>query len=208
MEQVKLNLGCGSETPDGWINVDYSLGARIAKLPIISNLIKALGLFKLEWDKDIYLHDLRKPFPWGDETIDMIYSSHTLEHLSKTEGQHFLKESYRVLKRGGVVRIIVPDLESFVKRYIDGDIPADDFLDSLQVGYTADADSFLKATFAPFVRFPHKCMYDSKGLQSLMEGVGYSASSKKAFESEIERIEDIEIESRIVGAVIVEGIKV
>ena len=54
-------------------------------------------LFNLDWSDTIYLHDLTKTFPWPDASIDVVYSSHTLEHLSKEDGHRFLAECHRVI---------------------------------------------------------------------------------------------------------------
>jgi len=104
VQQVRLNLGCGSQTPAGWVNVDYALGARLVKLPFFAWLNRKLRLFKLDWDRGILIHDLRKRFPWKDSSVDVIYCSHTLEHFSKEEGVHFLNECYRVLKSNGLIK--------------------------------------------------------------------------------------------------------
>jgi predicted SAM-dependent methyltransferase len=99
MQAIKLNLGCGNQLPDSWINVDYSLGAMLAKYPLFSVFNSQLKIFNLSWNSDIFLHDLRKKFPWSNEEVDIIYSSHTLETLNKYQGLHFLKECHRVLKK-------------------------------------------------------------------------------------------------------------
>ena len=91
---MKLNLGCGPQVTEGWVNVDYALGARLMKIPLFRIINKKVKLFKLDWNDKIYIHDLTKKFPWNDSTIDVIYSSHTLEHLSKNQGQRFLAECY------------------------------------------------------------------------------------------------------------------
>ncbi|MBE0573824.1 methyltransferase domain-containing protein [Candidatus Dojkabacteria bacterium] len=110
----KLNLGCGDETPVGWVNVDYAPGAKLAKIPLINKF----SLTKVKWDKTIMIQNLLKNFPWETNTIDIIYSSHTLEHFTREEGQHFLKECHRVLKTGGLIRILVPDLKNFTLKYL------------------------------------------------------------------------------------------
>ena len=115
---MKLNLGCGYQIVDGWINVDYGLGARLSKIPFLKSINKRVRLFNLDnWDTRIFLHDLTKEFPWKKESIDIIYSSHTLEHFSRSEGLGFLNECFRVLKKGGIIRIVVPDLQDIVNDY-------------------------------------------------------------------------------------------
>ncbi|HED35972.1 MAG TPA: methyltransferase domain-containing protein, partial [Gammaproteobacteria bacterium] len=160
---MRLNLGCGGCVPDGWINVDFSFGAKLFKIPVFKYINKKLGFFNLDWDESIKIHDLTKKFPWEDNSIKVIYSSHTLEHLSKEEGRFFLKECYRVLDDNGIIRIVVPDLEVIVKSYSNGTVSADDFLDKLGVLYRK-REGYLKNMFSPFVQFPHKCMYDHKTL--------------------------------------------
>jgi len=102
LKDMKLNLGCGTQTPDGWTNVDYAFGARLAGIPILGGIVRQLGLFNSDWNPEIVLHDLRRPFPWGDETANAIYSSHTLAHLTRELGIQFIKECHRVLKQGGL----------------------------------------------------------------------------------------------------------
>src|SRR3989344_7865177 len=140
---IKLNLGCGSQVIEGWINVDYALGAWFFKLPFFAALNRCLHLFNLDWDRWIFIHDLRKRFPWNDDSVDVIYSSHTLEHFSKSVGRHFLEECFRVLKPGGVIRIVVPDLHVLVSAYSENRLMADDFLIKLEV-LNKDSDGLLR----------------------------------------------------------------
>lgn len=204
---LKLNLGCGSHTPTGWTNVDYALGAWLAKLPVFSTINKIFNIINLDWPDQIVLHDLRKKFPWADNSVNVVYSSHTLEHLSRTEGQIFLKECYRILKPNGIIRIVVPDLKAIVDEYNQGEIPAEEFLDKLNVSYESSKDRALKRKLAPFIRFPHKCMYDTPALLRVMSEIGFEVASKQGLESEISDVEIIEQSSRTVDAVIVEGRK-
>ncbi|GAA6615451.1 class I SAM-dependent methyltransferase [Scytonema sp. NUACC26] len=204
---LKLNLGCGSHTPSGWVNVDYALGAWIAKLPVFSLINKIFKIINIDWSDEIFMHDLRKKFPWEDNSVDVVYSSHTLEHLSRTEGQHFLRECYRVLKPNGVIRIVVPDLNAIINKYTQGAIAADEVLEQLYVSYESPKDGVLKQKLAPFIRFPHKCMYDTPTLLQIVSDIGFEVASKQGFESEIEDVRAIEQLSRTIEAVIVEGKK-
>jgi len=66
----------------------------------------------------VIAHDVLKPLPYDAEVFDVVYSSHVLEHLTPPKGEFFLREQYRVLKKGGLCRIAVPDLEKIVRDYI------------------------------------------------------------------------------------------
>ena len=48
----------------------------------------------------------------------MVYSSHFLEHIPRDQVAPFLQECWRILKPGGVLRIVVPDLENLCRIYL------------------------------------------------------------------------------------------
>jgi predicted SAM-dependent methyltransferase len=90
-----LNLGCGGRHHPEWINVDsHSTGP------------------------GVMVHDLESPFPFEDSEFDAVYHSHLLEHLPKRRAPLFLRECYRVLKPGGILRVVVPDLEQIARLYL------------------------------------------------------------------------------------------
>lgn len=121
-EVAKVNIGCGLAVAPAWINVDGSLNAWLASRP---KWTRSLG-YKLSgasayYSADTYestlsgnrfvFHDINNGLPFRDSTIDFVFSSHFVEHLSRTQAATLLKECHRVLRPGGVVRISVPDLE-------------------------------------------------------------------------------------------------
>jgi SAM-dependent methyltransferase len=204
---MKLNLGSGAHAPEGWLNVDWFIGARLARIPVLGWIARTSGWFGLRWPSDVFVHDLRRPFPWQDASADTIYSSHFLEHLSKRDGARFLAECHRVLKPGGIVRIVVPDLRVIVDNYLKGRLAALDFVESLSLGHEAPRDGALKRLLAPWFRFPHRCMYDSESLLGRLCEAGFEASLRAPFESRIGGLHAVESEARTRDAVIAEGIK-
>jgi len=92
-----LNLGCGKtySTEEVWTNIDF-----------------------IGTGKEVIVHNLLNGIPYEDNTFDLAYSSHVLEHFTKDDGELFVAECFRVLKPGGVLRIVVPDLEAIVRNYI------------------------------------------------------------------------------------------
>ena len=194
-------------TPEGWVNVDYSAGARIMKIFPLRLLNRRLHFFNVDWSDEITIHDLRKPFPWPDNSVDVVYSSHTLEHLSRDAGRLFLEECMRVLKKDGIIRIIVPDLKALVSEYMSGGIPADEFVLRMEVLTGKGDEGFFGKLRSALISFPHKCMYDEKCLAGILCDMGFQASVRKSMESDIEGIGEIEREDRTVNAVVVEGRK-
>ena len=117
---LKLNLGSGPDAPVGWINADYSFTARLSKTgPLYGFMCKLYRVKQLPWPKDVKILDASKRFPFDDNSIDVIFSSHVLEHLSFEGADSMIKECYRCLCKDGVLRIIIPDLYKMAKKYID-----------------------------------------------------------------------------------------
>jgi SAM-dependent methyltransferase len=107
-----LNLGCGDRTHPAWINIDHSLKGRLRRIPWIRQFVGGRNPpGYLDWD-------LRRGFPCADGTADGVYASHVLEHLDQAHAGPFLREAYRVLRPGGVIRIVVPDLEQLARGYL------------------------------------------------------------------------------------------
>ena len=122
---IVLNLGCGSKTSDhtSVVNIDWSILLRLRKNPLLRPLASAVlrGDRRARFDQlpeNILVHDLSKGIPFGNETVDVVYNSHMLEHLDRDIADGFLKEALRVLKPGGIHRIVVPDLESLCRDYL------------------------------------------------------------------------------------------
>jgi predicted SAM-dependent methyltransferase len=93
--QPKLNLGCGHRFHPDWVNLD---------------LVPA--------DPRVQQHDLLAGIPFENESVSVVYHSHLLEHLSPTDGRRLIEECFRVLVPGGVLRIVVPDLERIAELYL------------------------------------------------------------------------------------------
>jgi SAM-dependent methyltransferase len=63
-------------------------------------------------------HNLCEGIPFEDERFDVVYHSHLLEHFPRPQASQFLRACYRVIKRKGIIRIAVPDLERIAELYL------------------------------------------------------------------------------------------
>lgn len=97
---LKLNLGCGKDIKEGFINIDSE---------------EKQGV-----DIDI-IADLSHGIPIHTSTSSFIYSSHMIEHLNWNDGISLLKECYRCLQFGGKLRLLFPDFKKIMKAYVDND---------------------------------------------------------------------------------------
>lgn len=137
---VRLNIGCGTAPTSGWFNYDGSPAVWLAARPLLLRLLRAARLIdggnmefaKFSRARDVRYADATTRIPHADRAVDVIYSSHMVEHLDRREARRFLAECRRVLKPGGRLRIVVPDLRITVNDYVaKGN--ADVFLDQLQL---------------------------------------------------------------------------
>jgi len=85
---MKLNLGCGSDYRQGYINVDRVSG--------VADVVHDLNVF---------------PYPWPDNSADEVVARHVLEHLEDI--RKVMDELWRILKPGGQLLIYVPHFSHF-----------------------------------------------------------------------------------------------
>jgi predicted SAM-dependent methyltransferase len=92
--RLKLNIGCGSNRKQGWINIDLSPEAELSL-------------------------DMRERMPFDNGSVAIIYSEHFFEHLDyPNDVKHFLQECYRVLEPNGIFRVGVPDTVLPLRDYL------------------------------------------------------------------------------------------
>jgi len=103
----KLNLGCGHRFAKNWVNIDFhSEHPEVQRVNVLQRL------------------------PYSENSFDAVYSSHVLEHFSPETAAALLQECHRILKPGGILRTVVPDLEATCREYIR-------ILDAVQTSETA-----------------------------------------------------------------------
>jgi predicted SAM-dependent methyltransferase len=160
-----LNLGCGPHRFPGWLGADA---------------------FKPE--ADIYMNATSR-FPFPDNSFDVIYSEHVIEHIHTDKIPFFLSEARRVLKPGGLFRVTTPDLEIHAREYCAGN---DAFFEPIVSKYQTRWDrqktkywlvrskggAFMTRAVQRFYR--HRWMYDFETLASCLREVGFSSCVKQS----------------------------
>jgi predicted SAM-dependent methyltransferase len=144
---ILLNIGAGPFGEDDWVNID---------------------MFKF---KNIsFTYDCRKSLPFKANSVKVIRCEHVLEHMDKKyEAKPFLHECYRVLKPGGIMRIIVPDIEKFVKAYYENK------WEIAGINYTPQGEWSGADILTHIFRQggEHKFGYDFESLEYLLKQTGF-----------------------------------
>ena len=176
----RLNVGCGQTPTPGWINYDNALTARFARIPIVPSV---LGLLPVLTDlqrsflqtaqaKDIRYANAARHIPETDRSVDVLYTSHMVEHLDRDEAARFLREARRVLQPGGILRVAVPNLKGHVEQYL-ADADGDGFLARVMLTRNRPKSLLEKLTYMVVGDRHHQWMYDGPSLCGLIASAGF-----------------------------------
>ncbi|MCX7953793.1 MAG: methyltransferase domain-containing protein [Bacteroidales bacterium] len=143
------------------ICIDIGGGNRNSNRPFLTvDITKKCDLFVM----------LPRKLPFPDNSVEFIYSSHTLEHFSFNDIIFLLNEFYRVLKPGGKIRIAVPNARIYINMYCNKVIDNDLF---------KVKDAFYNTTLIDVVNYiaymngAHKYMFDEENLLYLLEKANF-----------------------------------
>lgn len=186
------------------MNVDADLKIRYRGFVPLLGVARKLGVMS---EAAYQLHANAKPppnflywnfgkrgLPFADGSVEVLFTSHVLEHFPRWKGQFLVKEAYRVLKPGGLIRVIVPDLEVLTRRYLLGHGVPSQVLPPAQdrplsarefnlVFYTKShvepAKEALDMRLAGL--FPHMYIYDFTDMRELLTAAGFESVQQLAF---------------------------
>ncbi len=174
----KLHVGCGGRILDGWLNSDFAPGS-----PVVLDL------------------DATKRFPFGNDEFDYIFSEHMIEHVSYCQGRNMLDECYRVLRKGGKVRISTPNL-TFLMDLYQG--KASELHDAYIKWMTARYIPWAPCSSAAFVvnlfvrEWGHQFIYDEETLSLSLKKAGFTNVTRcRLQESDVEAFRNLEFETRM-----------
>ena len=109
--EINLHLGCGSINHPEFINVDGMSFPHVHYVRAIDDLS-----------------------PFKDESINLIYACHCLEHFSHRQVPNLLSHWFKKLKPGGILRLSVPDFDRIVNIYLENSRDVNTILGPLMGG--------------------------------------------------------------------------
>jgi predicted SAM-dependent methyltransferase len=135
---TRLHLGCGKRVIDAFFNVDALDYPHVNHRGPVDDLSFV-----------------------ADETVELVYACHVLEHFGRNDISRVLAEWRRVLKPGGILRLAVPDFPAWAELYLQGKLNSLRDLMGAMVGGQRDEYDY------------HKMIFDEATLRELLIGVGF-----------------------------------
>lgn len=184
---IKLQIGAFDTPIDGWYNTDVTPHIFLSRIPLLATLLHTFGVMNdIRYRqhsggifRQIHYLNVLKKFPFRDDSIDAVYSSHMLYNFTQIQALHCLKEVHRILAPNGIVRIAVIDLDELVRQY-DPQKP----------------ELFLEPIYQPAIRGVKNKMrwsYNEVSLSALMKQAGFQDIARRKFREgkcpDIERVD-------------------
>ncbi len=142
----KLQIGFGNFPLEGWLNT---------------------GIDFWECWNGMYM-DAGKPFPLPDNSFDYVFSEHLFEHLTFPQAQNMLKECYRVMKPGAVMRIATPNLRFLLDLYENPEKPIHKAYMEFSVKNLGMPQTPVYVINRFHTSWGHKIVYDMETLSKLL----------------------------------------
>ena len=173
---ARLHFGAFNCPRDGWINTDVTPHLRIARVPglawALHKLRRMTDARYAEHQAGVFrrLHYLNvtRGWPFSNEKFEAVFSSHVLEHLPLRGARVCLSESYRCLRRGGVLRISVPDLDKHIADF-SREQAADWAINFFEANETSEKNM-------------HHFMYNFNSLSAMMREAGFQQVTRRDFQ--------------------------
>jgi predicted SAM-dependent methyltransferase len=168
--ELLVNVGCGEAGFPGWVNID------VARSPTVT-----------------CVYDCRRSLPIDRNSARVIYAEHFFEHLDREEeAPQFLQACRDALRPGGVLRIVVPDAEKFVRGYCsDGWSGFESLSAWADIAPGLTKMDVLNHHFRQ--AYQHKWVYDFESLQRVLSAAGFDDVVKSEFNAS--KLEELRIDS-------------
>lgn len=176
----KLQLGAGTSNPAGWLNTDINPSSR-----------------------QVYL-DATDRYPFPDGSFQYVFSEHLIEHIPWEGGVAMLKECYRILARGGKIRIVTPNLMKFIQLLYGPPDPDVQRFIIAKLKFHGWPDTPVTRAYIfnrQLYEFGHKFLYDSATLRKTLELAGFKEITEYPVEEKTNPVfQEAELRTRNPGS--------
>lgn len=176
-----VQFGAGNQAVPGWLNFDASPTLRIQKIPVIGRLFRSR--LNCIFDEEILYGDIVRGLPVEANSVDGLFCSHVLEHLSYEDFRIALRNSFTYMKPGGLFRIVVPDLGFYIAEYLKASgsdsederaRAAKDFCEGTCFGKKLSRAKLRRRLTDAFSNSDHRWMWDYPGLTRALVEHGFT----------------------------------
>lgn len=156
LESVKLNIGCGKQTWDGFFCVDAVRHPKATRAPDLLHAFRFVGPV------------MEERLPLSDECASEVHSYHFLEHVYRWEAPALLGEFRRLLKPGGKLVLELPNIEAAARNLLAG-------MDDQQAMWPLYGDPGHEDPF-----MCHRWGYSPRTLRALLAECGFTDIEERA----------------------------
>ena len=159
-QPIRLEIGSGpKKSSKGWTTIDWCGGV------------------DLRWN-------LMKKMPFPDNSVDVVYSSHVLEHFPYHSLVALLDDCFRILKPGGLMSICVPNARVYIEGYNNPEKFDRSILTYKPALFSDQRMDLLNYIF--YMVDEHKYMFDEENLTYLLKKAGFISVEPRAFDQELD----------------------
>lgn len=174
-----VQYGAGYSAPAGWLNFDASPTLRIQKIPLVGARIARLKN-PSPFPTDVIFGDIVRGLPVSEQSVSGLYASHVLEHLSLADCRIALKNSFKILKPGGIFRLIVPSLTERAAKYLrlveEGNPEASHlFMHETYLGVSKSRQGLKDLILGAIGNADHLWMWDNYSMSAELSNAGFTS---------------------------------
>lgn len=171
-----IHYGAGLCGPEEWENYDSSPMLLLQRTPLLRLL--PLARRGARYPETVRSGNVLKGLPVKDGEADHVYCSHVLEHLALSELRQALRETYRMLRPGGVFRGVLPDLRTLCEDYVRKSPHDHDaaivFMQDSGLGQADSPHGLAWVRHKFFARDFHLWLWDYPALEKELQDAGFS----------------------------------
>ena len=172
-----IEFGAGGHQVPGWLHTDRDASGHV--LPL----------------------DITQPFPIADRTFDYVYSEHMIEHVTFEQGRFMLRECFRIMKAGSIIRIVTPCIGFLIHLFSEARSELENrYIEWATKQFVPSAPKPLPSlVFNNFVRnWGHQFIYDRATMRLVLSDTGFvDIKECRIGHSDHERLRNLEMVGRI-----------